>query len=89
MGVERILDLGTGDGRLLALLSAERSSAERVALDVPPVMLRVARARFRDDAKVQVLKHDLEEPLPDLGRSDAVVSSFTIHHVSVKRKRAL
>lgn len=52
-------------------------------------MLGVARERFRDDAKAQVVKHDLVEPLPDLGRFDAVVSSLAIHHVSDKRKRAL
>lgn len=89
MDVERVLDLGTGDGRLLALLRAERPNAEGVALDVSPAMLGGARERFRDDGKVRVLQHDLEEPLPDLGRFDAIVSSFAIHHVSDKRKRAL
>lgn len=85
----RILDLGTGDGRLLALLRIDRPSAEGVALDVSETMLRVARERFHDDGKVQVVRHDLEEPLPNLGRFDAIVSSFAIHHVSDQRKRAL
>ena len=89
MDVERILDLGTGDGRLLALLRTERPNAEGVGLDVSPAMLRAARERFRDDGKVQVLRHDLEEPLPDLGRFDAIVSSLAIHHVSDMRKKAL
>lgn len=87
--VERILDLGTGDGRLLAMLRGERPSAGGVALDVSPAMLRAARERFRDDSKVQVLKHDLEEPLPDLGQFEAIVSSFVIHHVADSRKKAL
>lgn len=87
--VERILDLGTGDGRLLGLLRSERPSAEGVALDVSPAMLRAARERFRDDSKVQVLEHDLEGPLPDLGQFDAIVSSFAIHHLTDTRKRAL
>ena len=87
--VERILDLGTGDGRLLALLRINRPAMECVALDISPTMLRITRERFRADGRVHVVKHDLEHPLPDLGRFDAVVSSFAIHHVSDERKRAL
>ena len=36
-------------------------------------MLCAARERFRDDGKVQVLQHDLGEPLLDLGRFDVIV----------------
>src|SRR5688500_16062057 len=35
----RILDLGSGDGRLLALLRIDRPQAEAVALDFSPTML--------------------------------------------------
>ena len=87
--VKRILDLGTGDGRLLALLRIDRQDAEAIALDFSPAMLATARERFRDDGKVQVIEHDMEEPLPDLGRFDAIVSSFAIHHCTDERKRAL
>ena len=89
MDVNRILDVGTGDGRLLALLRSERPNAEGVAVDVSPAMLRAARERFRYDANVQVLQHDLEEQLPDMGPFDAIVSSFAIHHVTDSRKKAL
>src|SRR5712691_1783180 len=45
--VRRILDLGTGDGRLLALLRIDRRDAHGVALDFSPIMLNAARERFR------------------------------------------
>ena len=88
-GVSRVLDLGTGDGRLLALLRIDRPAVEGVALDFSPTMLAHARERFRDVPRVTVVEHDLDEPLPELGRFDAVVSSFAIHHCADARKRAL
>jgi tRNA (cmo5U34)-methyltransferase len=86
---KRILDLGTGDGRLLALLRIDRREAQGVALDFSPIMLKAARERFRGDDKVQVVEHNLDQPLPDLGRFDVVVSSFAIHHCTDERKRAV
>ena len=91
-GVRRILDLGAGDGRLLALLRIDRAEAFGVATDLSPTMLDAARARFADDASVQVVEHDLDAPLSVLGEAgsfDAVVSCFAIHHCSHARKRAL
>jgi tRNA (cmo5U34)-methyltransferase len=87
--VGRILDLGTGDGRLLALLRIDRRDAQGVALDFSPTMLDAARKRFRGDDKVQVMEHNLDESLPDLGHFDVIVSSFAIHHCADARKRAL
>src|SRR5687767_12923518 len=77
---KRILDLGTGNGRLLALLRVERCHSSGVALDFSPVMLNAARQRFQGEEHVQVVEHNLDEPLPDLGEFDVIVSSFAIHH---------
>jgi tRNA (cmo5U34)-methyltransferase len=87
--VKRVLDLGTGDGRLLALLRIERPHVDAVALDFSPPMLHAARERFRGYVNVKVIEHDLDKSLPELGRFDAVVSSFAIHHCTDERKRAL
>ena len=90
--VRRILDLGTGDGRLLALLRHHRSQVFGMGLDFSEPMLEAARKRFADNRRielVELVEHDLAEPLPALGRFDAVVSSFAIHHLEHERKRAL
>jgi tRNA (cmo5U34)-methyltransferase len=85
----RILDLGTGDGRLLTLLQVDRPGMLGVGLDCSELMLEAARERFARDERIEVVEHDLTEPLAALGRFDAVVSSFAIHHLEHERKRSL
>jgi SAM-dependent methyltransferase len=87
--VGRVLDLGSGDGHLLALVLAARPGAEGVALDFSPAMLERSRVRFERNADVTIVAHDLDERLPPLGRFDVVVSCFAIHHVSHARKESL
>jgi tRNA (cmo5U34)-methyltransferase len=85
----RILDLGTGNGRLLTLLQVDRREMFGVGVDFSEVMLEAARKRFADDERIELVRHDFAEPLPALGRFDIVVSSFAIHHLEHERKRAL
>jgi SAM-dependent methyltransferase len=86
----RVLDVGSGDGRLLALVKLARPDAEAVALDFSETMLERLRTRFAADPTVTVVAHDLEHPLPaSLGTFDAIVSSFAVHHLAHQRKRAL
>ena len=85
----RVLDLGTGDGFTLGLVRNVHPAAEGVGVDFSAEMLALARQRFAGDAGVRIVEHDLDEPLPDLGRFDLIVSSFAIHHCVDERKRAL
>lgn len=85
----RVLDLGTGDGRLLALLKRDRPEIVGVGVDFSGLMLDAARKRFAGDERVELVQHDLSEPLPALGRFDVVISSFAIHHLDHDRKRSL
>lgn len=86
---ERALDLGSGAGRLLRIVRSAIPNADWVALDFSSTMIAQLRDGFRDDNRVQVVTHDLETPLPELGSFDLVVSSFAIHHLPHARKRQL
>ena len=85
----RVLDLGCGDGRLMALVRAARPGAWGTAVDFSPAMLDAVSERFAGATDIEIADHDLDVPLPELGRFDAVVSSFAIHHVDDRRKQEL
>jgi SAM-dependent methyltransferase len=88
--VERVLDLGCGDGKLAAVvLDARPEATEAVGLDRSAPMLELARQRFAGEPRARLLEHDLEAALPDLGTFDVVVSGFAIHHLADERKRSL
>ena len=88
--VERVLDLGTGDGNTLALVLSAHPQAQGIGIDLGDEMLRHARERFAGDERVELRQHDMDNPLPaDLDGFDAIVSSFAIHHLLPERQRAL
>ncbi len=64
INAKRVLDLGTGDGRLLALIRLNNPAVEGVALDFSDSMIQEAKKRFSSDSKVSVFKHDFNLPLP-------------------------
>ena len=88
-GAKRILDLGSGAGRLLALVKTSRPRAQFVALDFSPTMLEELHKLFDDDRSVSIVAHDFEGKLPLMGQFDTVISSFAIHHVPHERERVL
>jgi SAM-dependent methyltransferase len=89
------LDLGTGDGRLLALIRGAHPHARGVGLDASEPMLMRARERFAADESIDLIEHNLIAPLTgldaleDAGPLDAIVSALAIHHLDDTRKRAL
>ena len=86
----RLLDLGCGDARLVALVLACRPTVERaLAVDVSDPMMARARERFADDPRVTVSRSDLADPITELGTFDVIVSGFAIHHLTHERKRDL
>ena len=89
--IKRVLDLGTGDGRLLSLVKLNNPEVEGIALDFSEPMLNQARKRFAEDKRVTIIKRDFSFPLPaeQLGCFDAVVSSLAIHHLTNPRKKQL
>ncbi len=86
---KRVLDLGCGNGHLLDLVLAHCPDATGVGLDFSPTMLEQARDRFANDRRVTFVEHNMDQPLPDIGSFDCVVSSFAIHHCEHVRKREL
>jgi len=93
INAKRVLDLGTGNGRLLKIIKANRPNITGVDLDISPTMLRVAQESFAVDKSVKVIEHDLNNSLlpllSKLGTFDVIVTSLTIHHLTHKRKRSI
>jgi tRNA (cmo5U34)-methyltransferase len=89
----RILDLGAGDGILLAALLEAFPQAGGVAVDFSPLMLEQAEQRLgRFGQRASRLEADLQQPswtTALAGPFDVIVSGFAIHHLSDERKRAL
>lgn len=87
--VRRFVDLGTGDGRLMALVRSRHSDAVGIGLDFSAPMLDRARERFIGDPHIDLRVHDLDDPLPELNACDAFVSGLALHHLEDERKQEL
>lgn len=75
----QLVDLGTGTGRMAAILRGQASSV--IAIDRSPEMLRVARSRLSGDgdAEVEFVLGDLRAlPLAD-GSVDSIVMHQVLH----------
>jgi ArsR family transcriptional regulator len=75
--VGRLLDIGTGTGRVLELLAADADSA--VGVDRSPEMLRLARGKLAGDGqqRAEVRQADMRA----LPFEDSSFDTVTLHHV--------
>ena len=93
--INTFLDLGSGSGLLAIAILARRPHARATLVDNSEPMMEAARDLLGEDAALPLfLLADLGSPgwtdaiAPD-GPYDAIVSGFTIHHLSDERKRQL
>lgn len=87
--IGRFIDLGTGNGRLIALIREQHPGANALGVDFSEPMLAKARERFADDPCVELKRHDLAHRLDGQTPVDAVVSALAIHHLDDARKQGL
>ena len=87
--VDSLLDLGSGDGRLLHLVRERHPQARGVGIDSSEPMLARAADRLGAEPLVELRRHDLASPLAEPAPFDAVVSGLAIHHLEDERKRRL
>src|SRR5207237_1759134 len=85
LGLETVLELGTGTGETAARVRARNPGARWTGIDASEAMLARARERL-PGADLRVGR--LEEPLPE-GPFDLVVSVLAVHHLDGPGKRDL
>src|SRR5437660_4900095 len=85
LGLETVLELGTGTGETALRVLARHPGARWTGIDSSEPMLARARERLPG---ADLYLGRLEDPLPD-GPYDLVVSALAVHHLAGDRKRDL
>jgi SAM-dependent methyltransferase len=88
-----VIDLACGTGTVTLRLRDRLPKASVIAIDVDPVLLKIASATFANDAGVRIAAGDLREPtwrdvLP-VQSVDAVVTATALHWLPEKVVRRL
>lgn len=93
--VERILDLGCGDGILAASILQKYKDVSGVLLDISEPMIQVARNKLvKYNESLEFVLFDFGESLwtervKAKGPFSVIISGFSIHHQTDERKREL
>lgn len=93
--IERVMDLGCGDGILGRTLLDRFSAAEAVFVDFSAAMLDAVQANLENQRScARVVEADFGTPgwlakVEQWGPYDVIVSGFSIHHQTDDRKRQL
>ena len=83
----RVLELGSGTGNLSELIA---SCGELVSVDISENMETIARRKIRHLANRRFIKADILEVFTqELGRFDAVISTYAVHHLTDQEKQRL
>jgi tRNA (cmo5U34)-methyltransferase len=83
-GARTIVDLGIGTGALSARCLTTAPRARAVGIDMDPAILAMAKRRLGDRVSVSTGSF-LRAPLP---ACDAVVASFSLHHIRTRAAKA-
>src|SRR3954447_6150355 len=93
--IEKFLDLGSGSGLLAIAILTRHPAARATLVDNSDTMIEAARDLLGEDATLPAfVLADLNssswvDRVLDDGPYDAIVSGFTINHLSIERKSAL
>jgi putative AdoMet-dependent methyltransferase len=83
----RVLELGSGTGNLSALIDI---CSELVCVDLSARMEAIARPKLTHLANRRFIKADILEVFSfEIGRFDAVISSYAVHHLTPDEKHRL
>jgi len=93
--IERFLDLGSGSGLLAIAILTRHPAAHATLVDNSEPMMEAARDLLGEDTTLpKFVLADLSDPawttaIAEEAPFDAIVSGFTIHHLTNERKAAL
>ncbi|MBV8098368.1 MAG: class I SAM-dependent methyltransferase [Verrucomicrobia bacterium] len=83
----RVLELGSGTGNLSELIT---SCGELVSVDVSENMEAIATRKVRHLTNRRFIKADILEVFSqELGKFDAVISTYAVHHLTDQEKQRL